>query len=188
MASRERIQKESGFTLVEVMTVLGIVAILSALAYPNFMKSRQKSVARSITYNFYNALQSAKAEAMKKGLSVGVEVNPANREVVSFINNGTDLAFDEAEDIALARFLYQAAYGFSYLSNATTWTTASQELRVFFNSKGEAAVDLGNGKNSICDLGGGEALFRVRSDNGTSAGQPFWYEMVVTCMGTARIK
>ena len=188
MIFRVSIEKEAGFTLIELMAVVAIIAILSALAYPGFEKNRQKSVAKSISYNFYNALQSAKAEAIKKGLSVGIEVNPANREVVSFINGDQDLAFDTAVDIVLARFPYSAEDGFSYLSNATTWTTPTQTLRVFLNSKGEASVDLGSGKQSICDLRGGEALFRVRSDNDTSAGLPFWYEMVVTCMGAARIK
>ena len=43
--------KEKGFTLVEIMIVVAIIAILSAIAIPNFMTARSKSRANACKAN-----------------------------------------------------------------------------------------------------------------------------------------
>ena len=43
--------REKGFTLVEIMIVVAIIAILSAIAIPNFMAARSKSRANACKAN-----------------------------------------------------------------------------------------------------------------------------------------
>ena len=59
---RSRLQKdESGFTLIELMVVVLIIAILVAIAVPTFLNQRQNAQNRSAQSDLRNALSSVKA-------------------------------------------------------------------------------------------------------------------------------
>jgi len=68
-------KKNSGFTLLELMIVIAIIGITSAIAVPNFIswlpKNRMKSAARDI----YSTIQSARIRAVKEGRRVVVDFN-----------------------------------------------------------------------------------------------------------------
>ena len=48
---RNRKKKQEGFTLIEIMIVVMIIAILLAIAIPNFLRARETSRAKSCTGN-----------------------------------------------------------------------------------------------------------------------------------------
>ncbi|MDH3308051.1 MAG: prepilin-type N-terminal cleavage/methylation domain-containing protein [Acidimicrobiia bacterium] len=57
---RERLSKDEGFTLVELMVVVLIIAILIAIAIPTFLGARERAQDRAAQSNLRNALTSAK--------------------------------------------------------------------------------------------------------------------------------
>ena len=56
----ERRQDEDGFTLIELMVVILIIAILIAIAIPTFLGARQKAQDRAAQSDLRNALTAAK--------------------------------------------------------------------------------------------------------------------------------
>lgn len=61
MAIRSRLgRKEEGFTLIELMVVVLIIAILIAIAVPTFLGARQKAQNRAAQADLRNALVAAK--------------------------------------------------------------------------------------------------------------------------------
>lgn len=63
--------KEKGFTLVEIMIVVAIIAILSAIAIPNFMAARSKSRANACKANIRQIDSSLEQVAMDRLLTNG---------------------------------------------------------------------------------------------------------------------
>ena len=58
-------RNQSGFTLIELMIVIAIIGILSAIAIPNFLSYRQKgkdSAAKSEASNFYVSVMAEYAD------------------------------------------------------------------------------------------------------------------------------
>lgn len=69
--------KESGFTLLEVVAVLILIGFISALAVPNFFNSEEKAMVDKVGALLQNDLNQVKAEAIigQTGTSLNFEEN-----------------------------------------------------------------------------------------------------------------
>ncbi len=110
--------KQSGYTLIELMVVIAIVAILSAIALPSYKQFVISNRVSAMANDLHAALAMARSEAMKQGKTVTVckssnpndavpscNVAPANKDTdigwaswILFIDAGTVGIFDAATD------------------------------------------------------------------------------------------
>jgi type IV fimbrial biogenesis protein FimT len=67
-----RATSPGGFTVVELMVVVAIVAILAAIALPNFSSSMRSSRVTSQTNDFLTAINLARTEAVARSRSVTI--------------------------------------------------------------------------------------------------------------------
>jgi prepilin-type N-terminal cleavage/methylation domain-containing protein len=75
-----------GFTLVEIMIVVAIIALLAAIAIPSFLKSRQES-RRSTCINNLRLLDHAKQQWATKEQKQQTDT-PADTDLGPYLKNG----------------------------------------------------------------------------------------------------
>ena len=81
--------KRSGFTLVEIMIVVSIIALLAAIAVPNALRARKRSQAASIVQTL-RMIDSAKDQlAVDSHLSKGQATDPTL--LAKYVKEGSDL-------------------------------------------------------------------------------------------------
>ena len=68
-----------GFTAIEMIIVLAIISVLSAMALPSYLQWRRSIEARETARDFMNMLRQAKSEALKLNLEQEVQFNSALR-------------------------------------------------------------------------------------------------------------
>lgn len=69
--------KKKGFTLIEIMIVVGIIGLLAAIAIPNFLRARGRTQ-RNHCWNNTRQFEAAKAQyALEAGLANGVAISPS---------------------------------------------------------------------------------------------------------------
>ena len=89
--------KNSGYTLWEVMTVVGIMAVLATIAIPNIIgwlpRHRLGSAARDVL----SAMQHARLVAVKENIEVRVNFEPANNIFLIFPDYNQDKNQDADE-------------------------------------------------------------------------------------------
>lgn len=85
VTSRSRVN-QFGFTLIELMVVVSLVAILATLAIPSWTQMRTRSAIRTAVNDFNASLQFARSEAVR--INTSVTVCPSNNGITC-----TDSAF-----------------------------------------------------------------------------------------------
>ncbi len=70
-----------GFTLIEVMIVVGIVAIIMAMGLPSFAKLYRKGPMRQAMSDVQEACGKARSEAIVKGVTVELRIDPKARRL-----------------------------------------------------------------------------------------------------------
>ncbi len=79
-------QKDTGFTLLELMVVIAMVAILTAIAIPNAISWRNNAKLNGDVFNFRGDLEMAKLRAIRDNANVAVLFNANGYEI--FVDNG----------------------------------------------------------------------------------------------------
>jgi prepilin-type N-terminal cleavage/methylation domain-containing protein len=89
------LRKNSGFTLWEMMTAIGIIAVISTIAMPNFLGWIPKYRLGSATRDLLSALQYARLTAVKYNVDVQVKFYP---DQDNFFRVFTDYNGDKYQD------------------------------------------------------------------------------------------
>ncbi|NNC91810.1 MAG: prepilin-type N-terminal cleavage/methylation domain-containing protein [Acidimicrobiia bacterium] len=98
-AMRSRLNKDEGFTLIELMVVVLIIAILVAIAIPTFLGQRKNAQDSAAKSNVRNALATEKAYfSVNQAFTADVD-ELAAIEPNLFKTNGTDASDDPVSAI-----------------------------------------------------------------------------------------
>ena len=151
--------RNKGFTLIELMIVIAIFGILSAIITPSFLSWRDRSKVKGDATELRAVFESAKLRAIKHNTNAVVAF-PDTTSYQAFVDNNDNGALDAGEDIIVARTLSPGV-------TMTTITFVGNDMA--FNSRGMA-----NGPNST-----GRVI--MTSPGGKS------YEVVVSSFGRVRM-
>jgi prepilin-type N-terminal cleavage/methylation domain-containing protein len=89
MNSLFRRSNRRGFTLVEIMIVVAIIALLAAIAVPNFLRARKRSQASKILEDLRQLDNATDEYAMENNKTSGM--NPAFADLRNYLKTGTTL-------------------------------------------------------------------------------------------------
>ncbi len=82
-------QNRDGFSLVELMVVLAILAIIAGFGTPGLLSMKAKSSVRADARDIYSTFKHVQSEAVKRSESVCIRFNtPANGAYTVFLDNG----------------------------------------------------------------------------------------------------
>jgi len=119
---------QDGVTLLELMTVIAIVAILATIAVPNFQVQLKNNRVASLNNELVALLTFARSEAVRRSVPVTVQLNieSATDWNLMVLNPETG---DEARQTS---------------NNRIEMTTDSTEQLLVFNSRGYLALEAGS--------------------------------------------
>ena len=123
-------QKDTGFTLLELMVVVAMVAILTAIAIPNTISWQNNAKLNGDVFNLRGDLEMAKLRAIKENANVAVLYNANGYEI--FIDNGdgggvADNWVRDGAEVLLTN---------KQLSDGVTMTTNFTSSRARFTDRG----------------------------------------------------
>lgn len=130
-----RAKKHGGFTLIELMITVALMAIMLTLAAPSFLSYRRNSELVSIANNFLAALNAARTEGMKRNMYAMVV--PANNDNdwsagwVVFVDVNADGTYDSGDIIVLRQDAPP-----SYITLSGNGSTAETNSHVRYDGSG----------------------------------------------------
>jgi type IV fimbrial biogenesis protein FimT len=81
-------RKDSGFSLMELMVTIGVVAILATIAIPNFVEWRSNSQLGRAARDVYSNFQKAKFEAARRNTVVTMTFRAVENDYLVWVDEG----------------------------------------------------------------------------------------------------
>ncbi len=123
-----------GFTLMELMVVVGIVAILVSIAVPNFKTWVEHQRLSASVRTIHSLFQTSRMEAIKEGQNVVVDF-PNSGGYMAFVDNDGDRVADTGERVIASgtfpNHIYFDGVGFHLNGGAL-----ANERKTHFDSRG----------------------------------------------------
>src|SRR4051795_7737079 len=85
--------RRSGFTLVEIMIVVAIIALLASIAVPSFLRARKRSQATA-TLETMRMIDAAKDQWAIENGKAGAAVQPLEADLLPYIKKNSKLYTD----------------------------------------------------------------------------------------------
>ena len=97
MLQKLNTKRQGGFTLVEIMIVVAIIALLAAIAVPNFLRSRKRSQATQVLEDLRQIDSAVDQWAIENNKAGGAAVTWG--DVQKYLKTGTRLYTSGGKDI-----------------------------------------------------------------------------------------
>ena len=94
-------KKISGFTLMELMTVIAIIAVIMAIAVPNLIAWRFNHQLNGSVREVQALINAARTDAMKNNAAVDIKIDTDNRKILSEYTNRVTGASPPPKEVLL---------------------------------------------------------------------------------------
>ncbi len=88
---RIRAWKRGGFTLIEIMMVIGLIGIMFTVGIPTFARAHNQRPMRNATEQLMEVLHTARAQAIIQGATVELQVDPQEFTFNVVVGRSTEL-------------------------------------------------------------------------------------------------
>ncbi|HQS30700.1 MAG: hypothetical protein B7X59_05230 [Polaromonas sp. 39-63-203] len=139
---KARFASKQGFTLIELMVTLALVAILMAIGVPSFTAYQRNAELTSFSNTLISGINAARGEAMKRGMNAMVVPkvgNDWNSGWVVFVDVNRSGTYDVNTDITVQ--VREAAP--SYLTVSNTGASAADSVYIRYDAAGYSRLTNG---------------------------------------------